>query len=61
MAKKIQIYNPVITELRKKPARPVVSKIVNNIMNEDIKVKLHNGLKESGIGFLLSGTYIIFR
>jgi hypothetical protein len=30
-------------------------------MNEDMKVKLHNRLKECGIGFLLSGAYIILK
>ena len=30
-------------------------------MNNDMKKKLHNGLKESGIGFLLAVAYIILK
>ena len=30
-------------------------------MNKDMKIKLHNGLKESGIGFLLAVAYIILK
>ena len=30
-------------------------------MNNKMKIKLHDGLKESGIGFLVAGAYVVLK